>query len=207
MKALDASKLNFTATLLEGNLSTLYLTAPHSGCGTSTVALSLAQVMLDLITDRVLLIDGNLGSPDLTRHFQLEGKAGLTDVCVGQDDLSIDECLHAVGEKHLYVMPKGSIPTRTLKDLEKARFVSLLGKIRDRFGYVIFDAAPVHARHQTLAMATCFDGTVLVLEAGDTRQEVAMASLELLQQAGGRLAGTILNRRKYFIPQHIYNWL
>lgn len=43
MKALHPSKLNLTASILDGGTRSLYITAPHPGAGTSTCAFSFAR--------------------------------------------------------------------------------------------------------------------------------------------------------------------
>lgn len=209
MHALEPSKLNLTATLLEGNVQSLYITAPHERCGTSTVALSLAKSMAELVSEKILVIDGNLRSPDLTQRFGLTGKPGLTDLCSGSEGVSPEKCIYKVevGSATLRFIPVGNAPIQGFKDLEKDTFNRILQQLRLQFGYILFDTSPVHDRRETLAMANCFDGVALVIEANKTRQEIAAAAIDTLQQAGGKLVGTILNRRKYFIPQSIYNWL
>lgn len=207
MHVLEPSKINLTATLLNGNTQSLYLTAPQEKCGVSTVALSLAKAMSDLISEQVLLIDGNLRSPGLTRHFGLEGKPGLTDLCSTANAQPLDACIHSALDGQLSFMPAGQEALKSFKDSHKEKFNATLPALREQFGYVIFDAPAVHDRRETLALASCFDGVALVLEANKTRQEIALAAMETLQRAGGKLVGTLLNRRKYFIPQKIYNWL
>lgn len=207
MHVLEPSKINLTATLLEGNVQSLYITAPQEKCGTSTVALSLAKAMADLVSEQVLLIDGNLRTPKLTQHFDLVDELGLTDLCSTSDKLAPERCIHEVLGGQLRFMPVGRADLKGFKDMQKENFSTILYRLRQQYGYVIFDTSPVHDRRETLAMASCFDGVALVLEANKTRHEIAAAAIETLQQAGGKLVGTLLNRRKYFIPQQIYNWL
>ena len=48
---------------------------------------------------------------------------------------------------------------------------------------------------------------VLVLEAGKTRKQVAVRAKQELEEAGGKLLGVVLNRRKFYIPEWIYKRL
>ena len=58
----------------------------------------------------------------------------------------------------------------------------------------------------------CSDGPVsyensLVLEAGKTRRQVAIRARKELEEAGGKLLGVVLNKRRYYIPDWIYRRL
>ena len=44
-------------------------------------------------------------------------------------------------------------------------------------------------------------------EAGKTREQVAVWAKKELEEAGGKVLGVVLNKRKYYIPEWIYKWL
>ncbi|CBL46099.1 Hypothetical protein HDN1F_25160 [gamma proteobacterium HdN1] len=207
MQLLEPSKLNLTATVLEGNVQALYLTAPQEKCGTSTVALSLAKALVELVSEKVLLIDGNLRISSLTQEFKLENAAGLTELCNLTEKVPLENYIHSILDDELHFMPIGQAEMKGFKDIQKENFNSLLHRLRRQFGYIIFDASPVHDRRETLALVSCFDGVALVVEANKTRHEIAAAAIETIRQAGGKMSGVLMNRRKYFIPQTLYNWL
>jgi Mrp family chromosome partitioning ATPase len=48
------------------------------------------------------------------------------------------------------------------------------------------------------------EGVVVVVQAGRTKRPVLARSIELLRKAGGRVLGTVLNRRRLEIPGFIY---
>jgi Mrp family chromosome partitioning ATPase len=206
MHLLEPSQLNLTATLLEGRVAALYVTATHNGNGTSTVAWSLANTLLNLVTDQVLLIDGHLRSPQISHYFKLGDAAGLTDLCNQEQPTKAEHCIHAPVNSNLLVMPAGRRKDEKLKDLEKEHFNSVLKQLRNRFAFIIFDAPPIFDKQETLAMISCFDGVAIVIDSSHTRHEVAMAALDLVRQAGGKPIGTIFNRRRYHVPESIYKW-
>jgi Mrp family chromosome partitioning ATPase len=51
------------------------------------------------------------------------------------------------------------------------------------------------------------DGVLLVLEAGKTRRHVAIRAKKELEEAGGKLLGVVLNKRRYHIPERVYKRL
>jgi Mrp family chromosome partitioning ATPase len=46
-----------------------------------------------------------------------------------------------------------------------------------------------------------------VVGAGRTRRQVALKAKQALEEAGGRVLGIVINRRKYPIPEWIYKRL
>jgi Mrp family chromosome partitioning ATPase len=51
------------------------------------------------------------------------------------------------------------------------------------------------------------DGVVLVVEAEKTRWPVAETVRDKIKNSGGNILGIVLNKRRYYIPDWIYNKL
>jgi Mrp family chromosome partitioning ATPase len=51
------------------------------------------------------------------------------------------------------------------------------------------------------------DGVMLIIESGKTRKQVALKAKQELENAGAKVLGVILNRRKQYIPGWIYKRL
>jgi Mrp family chromosome partitioning ATPase len=51
------------------------------------------------------------------------------------------------------------------------------------------------------------DGAVLVVEAENKRAEVAIQAKEHLEEAGAKVLGAVLNRRRHVIPEVVYRRL
>ena len=47
----------------------------------------------------------------------------------------------------------------------------------------------------------------MVVRSGRTRREIVQDAKRRLEQAGAQLAGVVLNRRRYYIPEALYRWL
>lgn len=74
-------------------------------------------------------------------------------------------------------------------------------------GWVIIDAPAVNASHLGLTAASNSDLTVLVVAAESTRHQVVAHGRDLLLSAGAKMAGVILNKRRYYIPDKVYSRL
>jgi Mrp family chromosome partitioning ATPase len=75
---------------------------------------------------------------------------------------------------------------------------------------VIFDSPPVLSATDAALLANRLDGTLLVTDAGRTRREAALRSIDQLQRAGANLLGGVLNRLHkktggYYYYYHYYS--
>ncbi len=80
----------------------------------------------------------------------------------------------------------------------------ILTECSQRFQLVIIDSAPISLYAETLALAKNVEAAVLVVHTGQTRWEVALSSKKQLQKVNPNLLGVILNQRKFYIPEWIY---
>jgi Mrp family chromosome partitioning ATPase len=76
----------------------------------------------------------------------------------------------------------------------------LLDELKQKFDFIIFDAAPVIEFPDSYALAPKVDGIILVVGAEKTSVDEAQRAKRNIEQAGGRLLGIVLNRRKNHIP-------
>ena len=79
-----------------------------------------------------------------------------------------------------------------------------LGK---EFDWVIFDGAPLDNYPDSAILARRVDGVVMVVQAEYKSAEVAIRAKEELEQAGAKILGAVLNRRRLVIPEFIYRRL
>jgi Mrp family chromosome partitioning ATPase len=78
-------------------------------------------------------------------------------------------------------------------------------ELRQRFNYVLFDCPPPKDSRSVLSLATLVDGFVLVVEANRTKKEHIKNLERVIEFANGQVAGYVLNKRDYVIPQWLYS--
>src|SRR5690606_5653805 len=81
----EASESTLVDTVLDPSCRTLLITAPNTGCGGTTSALSLAQQLALSSGGRVLLMDASPSPRGLTSRFQLNASPGLLDLLSSDD--------------------------------------------------------------------------------------------------------------------------
>jgi capsular exopolysaccharide synthesis family protein len=183
-------------------LSTVVFASPVARTGASTVASGFALTLARLEQHRVLLIDGNLRSPTLSRFFDVAPEPGLGDLVEGRCDF--DAAIRATIAPRLQVMPAGSLRSSPLQIFTSDRFKAVLAEAARTLDCIIVDTAPVVGSAETLVLAAQVAGTVLVIRASDTRWEVVRAASERLRAARARVLGVVLNGRQSTIPAFVY---
>ena len=169
----------------------LLITSATPGEGKSTTALTLAKNFAQL-GKRVLLIDADLRNPSLHRQLGLENSSGLSNFLAGA--IKATDVLQPTVFPHLVFMASGPLPPNPAELLVGRKLISLLTVAMEKFDQVIVDGPPVMGLADAAILGNICGGTVLVVEAGETRVAVARNSLKRLLAARARIAGAILTK-------------
>jgi len=198
-------KIKLITRFPEESIKTILFTGTAHGNGTSTTAVSLATTLARDCHLNVLLMDANLRSPGLREVFNIEYNQGLADLLTKEEEkISL---FKKAGHGNLYLVPCGKKNSEPLSIFESTRFDKRLKIMREKFDYVILDAPPVNSYAESKVMGKKVDGVILVIESGKTRKQVAIRAKQELEEAGAKVLGVILNRRKHYIPEWIYKQL
>jgi receptor protein-tyrosine kinase len=192
-----------TLALPEARSRVVMFASAVAGEGTSTVAREFASVLAGRQEEETLLIDANLRSPLLHEALRTTRDPGLSDHVLG--DVPLSECLRDTGELRLTLLPAGRpviAPPRVFSD---NRIRGMLSELRKRFAYVTIDAPPLLASPEGAQVAQLGDCVVLIIRFGHTRRQLPERALEILNGAGATVLGTVLNRRRFYIPQFVYD--
>jgi polysaccharide biosynthesis transport protein len=173
----------------------IVVTSAGPGEGKSTIISYLGLAMAE--TDRrVLLIDGDLRHPQLHKMFGIPNLTGLTE-WLRSGDFS-----HEAVEKRvfqvtpgsgLYVLPAGSVNTNISNLLHSVRLPKLLHRLRDEFDAVLIDSPPMLQVPDARVLGRATGAVVLVIRAGQTSRDTALAARQRLAEDGTPVIGTILN--------------
>jgi protein-tyrosine kinase len=179
-------------------LQTVMIVSPHSGTGSTTTAALLAQTLAKVKTRRVLIIDSNFRTPALNMVFRVKNNGGLTDVAT--DPVPLDAHVQPTTQENLFVLTCGHLATSPVEVFESELIDQLLSQLKERFDFIIFDAAPIVQFPDAVALAPKVDSIILVAQAESTSIEDARRAKINLEQAGGRILGVVLNRQRDYTP-------
>lgn len=197
-------KTNLLNRYRDGSVKSVLFVGTTGGDGASTAAANFAIALAMDSRVKVLLIDANLKTPRLHTAFKIDPIPGLTDLLTrnGRGPRPVK-----VGPGNLRIIPCGRPYAEQHALFESHKFEEFLRRMREKHDYVIFDGPPIHGSSECRVLCAKVDGVVLVIESGKTRRQVAVSAKKQLVEAGGRVLGVVLNKRRFYIPESIYRWL
>jgi capsular exopolysaccharide synthesis family protein len=179
-------------------------TSAVPGEGTTTIVASLARVLSLSDTQKILLVDCAIRNPSLHRLFGARNENGIIEYLSGRAPLA--DVLKTVDDGVLDLVTAGSCEDAdALQPLfDSDAFGLFLKEAAARYDYVLVDSSAVLESPETPLIGSRAGGIVLVVHAAKTRREVIKRAMLMMQKLGGAFIGTVLNRKKYYIPERIY---
>jgi len=187
------------------SIKSIMFTSTAHGDGSSFTAVSFARTLARDSRLNVLLIDANLRLPGLHEIFNIKYKKGWSNLLTQDKDKTF--FLKKWEHGGLYLFSFGENTPEPINLFGSIHFVKTLQSMREKFHYVIFDVPPVTIYTESIVIASKVDGVILVLQADKTRQQVALRAKQEMENAGANILGVILNKRKHYIPEWIYQRL
>lgn len=202
-----ASEINLSGLISNPEIKTLMVTSPSENTGVTSSILSLAEELSKTVNDPVLIIDASTHDNTLTLALNMHNELGLTDIDTNNPEGFTPE-KHYINSsrKNLYVMPSGT-DTQNLTNIIHKDLKEILAVLKNKFRFIIIDTDAVYSNSNAIEIASKTNGVILVIQAEDTRWEVAQAAQKRLNQADANIIGCIFNNRKYYTPSWIYNKL
>jgi capsular exopolysaccharide synthesis family protein len=155
--------------------------------------------------ERVLLVDTDLRCPMLNQLFGMNGGPGVAQLLSGKSELLT--VVNIMETEGLLMVTAGRPVANPFSLFESASIDALIESMRKQADWVLLTAPPVNAYNDAISLAKKVDGVILVVEAEQTRWEVARSAKERLEDAGANILGVVLNNRKLHIPGWIYRRL
>ena len=142
---------------------------------------------------RTLLIDADLRRPSIHKIFELErSHLGITDYLVGKADLETATVTCEI--ENLHVMAGGSKAPNPAELLSSHTLAELIADATKHFDRVVIDSAPVLAVSDTLLITPYIQSLCLVVRSSHTKRNAVQRAVALLEHAGNRPVGLVLNR-------------
>jgi len=179
--------------------------AVERGSGCTWVCSRAANVLSAHVDGLVCLVDGDLRTPSLHSHFELEQSSTAMDE---EFRLApVRQSGRPLSESNLWLLSKRSAGTNSQTPQSLERLRSRVSELRKDFTYIVVDAPPINAYSDAALLGSAADGLVMVLEANDTRREAAIRAKDTLNAAAVPLLGAVLNKRTFPIPETLYRKL
>jgi capsular exopolysaccharide synthesis family protein len=167
----------------------IVFTSAEPGEAKSTIACNLA-ISLSQSGMRVLLLDADLRSSQLSAYMGIDGSVGLVDVLWGRTD--VEGAIQVWGDNLLEILPSGSAAPNPVDVLHTEEMAKLLRDLERRVDVVLIDTPALLPVADAVAMSMIAGGTILVARAGFTRGDQLKAAANMLTVADARVLGVVL---------------
>ena len=179
-------------------------TSAVGGEGKTTICAYLARVLALGEVDKILIVDCAVNNPQLHDLFGVSNEKGILDLLSGEAELS--EVITEVDEGVMDIITIGTIRgadiTQPLFNSERMR--SFINAVAEHYDYVLIDTSAVLEAPETPIIGSFSTGVVIVVEAGRTKREVIKRAMTMVEKLDGEFIGSVLNKKKYYIPEFIY---
>lgn len=171
-------------------LTTLIVTAPAEADDKSSVVANLA-VTFAQAGNKTILVDADLRKPAQHSLWGVSNERGLTTM-MAEDAALSNPPLLATDVPNLQLLPSGPLPPVPADVLSNQRMNEVIGVLKARASYVLFDSPPVLAATDAALLGAKVDGALLVVRAGHSRRDQVAQARQALERVHVRLLGAIL---------------
>lgn len=189
----ESFRATLTSILFSGNGKgsprMIVVTSASPGEGKTTVAVNLAIASAEA-GQKVLLIDADTRKPRVHEVFEVPNEGGLTGVLRGE---KWRESVKESGMGGLSVLTAGPGVAGPSNLLYSKHLARLIHELKGAFDMVVFDSPPMMQIPDARLLGKITDGVVLVVRAGKTTRDAALAARTRLAEDGVNYIGTVLN--------------
>ena len=187
--AFEMLQTNLDFTVFDKPLTVIAVVSSTPGEGRSFVASNLA-VAKAYMGRRVLLIDADMRHSCQEQIWKLSNFVGLSNVLVGQAELSrtIQKVM-----VNLDVLTVGTIPPNPAALLNSQRMYLLIQETIENYDCVIIDTPALNLFGDALILSKMVDGILLVVRPGVLDSAVAKTTKTMLEQARSHVLGMVVN--------------
>lgn len=187
---------------VENPIETLLVTSPAESEGKSQIIANLA-VTFAQAGNKTILVDSDLRRPSQHTIWGINNERGLTTMMLEPSAMSTPPLVDS-GIENLQILPSGILPPTPADVLGSQRMNEVIGVLRARAHYILFDSPPVLAATDAALLGSKLDGVLIVIRAGHTRREHAARARQALERVHVRVVGAALtnapreNTGKYY---------
>ncbi|MCK4538578.1 MAG: CpsD/CapB family tyrosine-protein kinase [Candidatus Krumholzibacteria bacterium] len=179
-------------------------TSAVGGEGKTMISAYLARVLALGEVDRVLIIDCAVNNPQLHDLFGVSNEKGILDLLSGEAELS--EVITVLDEGVMDIITIGTTRSADITQplFNSERMKSFINAVAEHYDYVLIDTSAILEAPETPIIGALSTGIVIVVEAGRTKREVIKRAMTMIEKLDGEFIGSVLNKKKYYIPEFIY---
>lgn len=170
----------------------IMVTSCLPGEGKTEVAINLARAFADM-GKKVILIDMDMRKSVMVSRLQIDREVyGASHYLSGQ--AALGEAVVATNIPKLHLLVSGPSAPNPTELLESKRFQAMIESMRSIYDYIIIDCPPLGLVIDAAIIAKYSDGSILVIESGETKYRLAQDVKAKLDRTGTPILGVVLNK-------------
>jgi len=175
-----------------GKIKTILFTSPLAREGKSSTVSNLGITLAEA-NRRVVLVDSDLRRPKQAHIFEAPSQDGLGLSRYLSSSVEPADMIRPTSIPNLHLITSGPLPANPIELLTSDRMDSLIAYLKRSFDFVLFDAPPILAVSDALAMGPMADAIVLVARGGQTPIPALKQAKQKLDAHRLKCLGVILN--------------
>ncbi len=144
---------------------------------------------------RALIVDCDLRRPGVHEHLGISNNIGLADYLSGRK--TVQETIQPTSAPNLSLIPAGGGTVSSSKEalplLTSHRMAELIEYVGQHFDVVLYDTPPILGVSDAAVVAREVGMYILVIQHRRYPRNMARRAVQLVQNAGGKLLGVIVN--------------
>lgn len=185
------ARIQARASTPGNNPRTILITSASPREGKTTVTLGVAMSFMFERDCRVILIDADMRSPELSRRMKLADELGLLDY-LENDNLKLADILYPTSVKGVYAVPAGRPRITAPELLASDRMRDMLERMHEgpEQRIVIIDSGSVLSCSETISLASHAGQILFIAAKGQTKRVDLDEGLGILHRQAGPLDET-----------------
>jgi capsular exopolysaccharide synthesis family protein len=157
--------------------------------GKSMVAANLACTLAQKAQQKILVLDGDLRRPSLSKMFGIGTNPGLSEWLEADKDLATS--VYHLEDRNIWILPAGSAPNNALELIQSKKLSTLMDQLETLFDWIIIDSPPVLPLADTSVWMRLADGIFLITRQGVTEKRQLQRGLDAIESK--KLIGALMN--------------
>ena len=190
-ESIDSLRTSLMLSEYLRNMRVLTVTSAAKQEGKTSVSAQLARSLSRVTGKPILLIDGDMRSPNMHNIFNIPLEPGLVKVLKGE--CTVEEAIVADHGDHLHILPAGRLDTSPHQLLGNGAIAALLKSVPVKYRYIVIDTSPVLAASETLVLTSASDASLVCVMRDVSRIDQLKKTYGRLIAAGSNPVGLVIN--------------
>lgn len=190
-EAFRTLRTNLQFSSIDKTLKTIVITSTNPNEGKTTIAIELAASLVKN-GDKVLMIDCDLRNPSIGKQLDLNDTVGITNILI-QNVKAHDVVTEYNG---INILLCGPTPPNPAELVGSKKMEILINELYPEYDYIIIDTPPAGLLTDAAILSRIADGTVVVVEEGETEKKDLNRTFETISNVGGNIIGVVMSKVK-----------